>query len=218
MFDTFVGNIQCPHCKEITHFDEHTKNYECLMQEFKVGDYIDKGNANYFYKFDYPCVHCNKDIKIFAAIKRGQLVEYYTNVDGVDINALDNVEEGLQRKLEYQEMCKDGYGFDSSIYEEDKYYRIGNIIHTLNRDWIVEAVFEEKIKENVKNEKLLSLYKCMFKKNKCYRVHDKDDNKRLIISRECNPTLVTGLIGDINNEKSYRAYIEQIGTELVQIE
>ena len=61
-FDTFVGKVRCPHCKEDAHFYEQTKNYDCLMQDFKVGDYIDKGNANYFYKFEYTCQHCKKKI------------------------------------------------------------------------------------------------------------------------------------------------------------
>ena len=70
-FDTFVGNIECPYCKEKIRFYEQSKNFECLMQDFKVGDYIDRGNANYFYKFKYQCSYCKKEITIYAAIRRG---------------------------------------------------------------------------------------------------------------------------------------------------
>ena len=44
MFDTFLGTTQCPNCGSEVKLYEQTKNYECLMQDFKVGDYIDKGN------------------------------------------------------------------------------------------------------------------------------------------------------------------------------
>lgn len=217
MFDTFVGNIKCPHCKEMTHFDEQTKNYDCLLQEFKVGDYIDKGNANYFYQFEYPCLHCREDITIYAAIRRGQLIGYYTDVTNLDINSMENIEENYQRNLEYKMMCETGYGFDKCIYEKEKYFHIGDIIHILNRDWIVEAVFEERVNQNIENERVLVFYNCRFRENKCYRVHDDNGNKRLIVAREIEPTYVTGLIG-CDSDDPYSKYSEQLGTELIAIE
>lgn len=214
-FDTFVGKIECPYCKEQTRFDEQTKNYECLMQDFKVGDYIDKGNENYFYKFEYPCEHCGEEIIINAAIRRGQLIGYYTDTTNLDINSMENIEENYQRNLEYKQMCEDGYGFDKCLYEDDKYFKLGEVIRILERDWIVEDIFEEQVREH-NNERLFNFYKCMFKENRVYRVHDENGNKRLIVTRKYCPTLVTGLIGDENNTE-YRAYMEQIGTELVKI-
>ena len=104
-FDTFVGKIECPHCKEQTRFNEQTKNYECLMQDFKVGDYIDKGNANYFYKFEYPCEHCKEEITINAAIRRGQLIGYYTDTTNLDINSMENIEEKKAISHESCTMC-----------------------------------------------------------------------------------------------------------------
>ena len=92
-FDTFVGTVKCPHCKENTSFYEQSKDYGCFMQDFKVGDYIDKSNANYFYKFEYPCQYCKEDVTIYASVKRGQLIGYYTDVSDLDINTMENIEE-----------------------------------------------------------------------------------------------------------------------------
>lgn len=212
-YDTFIGNIQCPHCKENIHFQEQTKAYECLMQEFKVGDYIDKGNANYFWRFVYSCDYCDELITIYAAVVKGQLVGYYTDVNGLDIDSMENIEENYQRNLEYKEMCESGYGFDKCLYDKESLFGIGDIIHILERDWIVEDIFEECVKVH-KNERLFDFYKCLFKENRIYKVHDKDGNKRLIITREFCPTQVTGLIGCDNGDYTYT---EQIGTELVAI-
>ena len=41
---TFEGNINCPKCDFAFKFYEQTKNFECLLQTFKLGDYIDKGS------------------------------------------------------------------------------------------------------------------------------------------------------------------------------
>lgn len=214
-FDTFVGRIECPHCKEQTRFDEQTKNYDCLMQDFKIGDYIDKGNANYFYEFEYPCEHCKEDVTIFAGIRRGQLIGYYTDITNLDINSIDNIEENYQRNIEHKQMCEAGYGFDKCLYEEDKYFQAGDTINILEKDWIVEDIFEERVREH-HNERLFNFYNCLFKENKVYRVHDENGNKRLIVTRKYSPTLITGVIG-CDREDEYGVYIGQLGTELVKI-
>ena len=219
-FDTFVGNVECPHCKEDTRFLKQTKNYDRLLQDFKVGDYIDKGNANYFYEFEYPCEYCKKNITIYAAIRRGQLVGYYTDVSNLNINSMENIEENYQRNLEYKAMCKVGYGTDKCIYEENKSFAVGDIIHILGRDWIVETVFEERVKQNIDNELLLDFYNFRFSNNRCYKVHDSNGNKRMIITREYAPTYITGLIDQTGYQDidEYVAYCGQIGTELVEIQ
>lgn len=217
-FDTFVGTVECPHCKEKTQFDEQTKNYECLLQDFKIGDYIDKGNANYFYEFEYPCEHCKENITIYATIRRGQLIGYYTDVSNLDINSMENIKEGYQRNIEYKMMCDSGYGIDKCIYEENKVFDIGDTIHILDRDLIVEGVFKERVKQNIDNE-LLGLYNCIFKKNQCYKVHDNNGNKRMIITRKYSPTYITGLIdqGRYQDIDGYVAFCGQICTELIEI-
>lgn len=218
-FDTFVGSVECPHCKEKSMFYEQTKNYDCLLQDFKVGDYIDKGNANYFYKFEHPCEHCKENVIIYTAIRRGQLIGYYTDVSDLDINSMENIEENYQRNLDYKAMCKAGYGIDKNIYEENKSLDIGDVIHILDRDWIVEVIFEERVKQNIANKRLSSFYSSMFKENRCYKVHDNNDNKRMIIIRKYEPTYITGLIDQTEYQDidGYVAYCSQIGTELVQV-
>ena len=46
-FDTFVGKIECPHCKEQARFDEQTKNYDRIttMIDGQVKELEDKISA-----------------------------------------------------------------------------------------------------------------------------------------------------------------------------
>ena len=46
MFDTFIGEVVCPYCGEIHEFEEQTKSYDCTLDNFLIGDYVDKGNTN----------------------------------------------------------------------------------------------------------------------------------------------------------------------------
>ena len=219
-FDTFVGNVECPHCKEDTRFWEQTKSYDCLLQDFKVGDYIDKGNANYFYKFECSCEYCKENITVYAAIRRGQLIGYYTDVSNLDINSMKNIEDNYQRNLEYKAMCEVGYGTDKCMYEENKTFDVGDTIHILGREWTVEGVFKERVKQNINNKRLLDFYNFTFKENQCYKVHDINGNKRMIITRKYAPTYVTGLIDQTGYQDidGYIAFCGQIGTELVEIQ
>lgn len=217
MFDTFVGSVVCPHCGNETHFSEQTKNYECLLQDFKVGDYVDKADENYFYEFNYPCMHCKQDINIYAGIRRGQLVGYYTNVDDINVNELSNVEENHQRNIEYRMMCITGYGFEQSDYSVDSLIGVGDVIHVLDRDWKVKVVYEEQIRKGEDNNKLLQFWIRRFKRNRCYQVQDTEGNERLIVVREHEPVFVTGLPGCADGNP-YSVYVGQLGTDIVKVQ
>ncbi len=52
MFDTFWGEYKCPACGNIVKFEEQTKDYERILEDFYLGDYVDRGNRNYFYEFE----------------------------------------------------------------------------------------------------------------------------------------------------------------------
>lgn len=52
MFDTFWGEYKCPVCENIVRFEEQTKDYERILEDFYLGDYVDRGNRNYFYEFE----------------------------------------------------------------------------------------------------------------------------------------------------------------------
>ena len=91
MYDTFEGKINCPICKKDFIFSEQTKNYECFLQTFKLGDYIDKGNRNYFYSFTYECPICKQDIKIYIGIRRGQIIGFFTDITNLNILDMDNI-------------------------------------------------------------------------------------------------------------------------------
>ena len=114
MFDTFYGDVKCPYCNEIHEFEEQTKSYDCTMSSLLLGDYIDKGNSNYVYEFKW---WCDKDrSKIFnvgVAIRRGQIVKYLVEdeIESTDIMKLENIEDGLGKRLLYERVCREANGY-----------------------------------------------------------------------------------------------------------
>ena len=45
MFDEIYGEVKCPHCKKIIGFETQTKEYNCMMDRYTIGDYMEKGNV-----------------------------------------------------------------------------------------------------------------------------------------------------------------------------
>jgi len=116
MFDTFVGDVVCPYCGELHEFQEQTKGYDCLLSEFYMGDYIDKGNANYIYTFDWFCDKDNSKVfDVGIAIRKGQIVKFLVNEEieelkNSPLEVLDNIEDGLGKRLLYEKVCKEANG------------------------------------------------------------------------------------------------------------
>lgn len=139
MFDTFVGEIECPFCNKVNQIEEQTKSYNCLLRDFKTGDYIDKSNTNYFYQFDCYCKNCGTSFNVYAAIRRGQLVGYYPN--RFDICELDNIIDKTTKKQEHKQIQV----LDKKSWEEfmdsGMLWWINMILHTFG--WAICCDVEE---------------------------------------------------------------------------
>ena len=103
MYDTFWGKYKCPNCGKEVQFEEQTKRYECLLEDFYLGDYVDRGNRNYFYDFVDVCPECGEQNEIYLAIRHGQYVGVYVGRESseMEITKLDNIEDGYERRIMY---------------------------------------------------------------------------------------------------------------------
>ena len=161
MYDTFYGEITCPYCGEKHKFEEQTKDYNNMLNDFLLGDYIDdeKTDTTYIYSFDACCYKYKRKFKGHIIIVNGQIVKFVNDYELKqisDINKLKNIEKGLGHKLEYLERCKAGIGMNNEVANhgitlfknEDinwngKPKNIGDIIHTLGHNWTIKEVYKE---------------------------------------------------------------------------
>ncbi len=120
MFDTFYGEVTCPHCGEIHEFEEQTKQYDCLLEEFRIGDYVERGNSNYILKFEWFCdKDRNKRFDIGIAFYKGQIVKFLVNkeIETTNPESLDNIEDGLGKRLIYEKTCRGADGIPKEKLE-----------------------------------------------------------------------------------------------------
>jgi len=120
MFDAFYGEVQCPHCRDVHKFEEQTKQYDCILAEFLIGDYVEKGNANFTYKFEWFCEKDrDKTFDIGIAFHRGQIVKFLVNeeIETVNPELLDNIKDGLGRRLLYEKKCRKADGIPKEHLE-----------------------------------------------------------------------------------------------------
>lgn len=162
LFDEFiVNNYICSNCGEMMHFRCQTKDYERGLQEFYIGDYIDKANKSYYYYDCYPisCEHCNAlhDDIVFA-VRNGQFVDVLSRkeADSKSIELYENIEDGYERKKIYDSYC------EKMIGSED----------ILNRN-ISERLIDKKPGDSVTLLKhkwtIIERYKIVFAVDDCFK-------------------------------------------------
>lgn len=202
MYDIYVGEVVCPHCNNKIHFEEATKKYACEYKQLKPGDYIAAPDVTHAVEIHHTCTRCGEHNITMAAVKNGQLIGYFPKTEHFNLNAMKNIEEGYQRKLEYEQMCECGCGWEREYTAED--FHVGDILTLLQQDWIVEAVFEEVIREDVEAPVLNKTDK----NNRHYRVKDVQGKHgiRFISFRKEYPVYIT------------KEYFGTMGTMLVKVE
>jgi len=147
MFDTFWGEYRCISCATVNTFEEQTRNYDCMLYDFFLGDYLDKGNANYYYEFEVVCPDCHNKQTLCIAIRRGQYVGVYhkEDADKTNILDLDNIEDGYQRRLDRERDCREKVGFEcESLTSEYEVKHVGEYICALENEWRVCGVYKSE--------------------------------------------------------------------------
>jgi len=233
MFDTFYGKIKCPICGEYHQFEEQTKDYDCVLADLELGDYIDKGNSTYIYKFQSYCEKEYKETKWFNGniiIVKGQIVKFVNDdeLKNIDTNKLKNIEDGLGRKLEYQERCKIGVGYnnESSIFgctfENEKTNwnehpkQIGDRLFALNNDWLITGTYKENLLEK-KSDKCLGFYKIWFRENYVYKITNKLGDRIARVSKDCIELFYDNGYKTEWDSDNPNDYFIQSGCELIEI-
>lgn len=226
MFDTFYGNYKCPSCGSLVKFEEQTKDYDCCLQEFFLGDYVDRGNRNYYYTFSSNCPGCRKQHEISLAIRNGQFAKvlFRHEADETDIMSIENIEDGYECRLIYERKCMEKIGSEEPVPADFKLEQmhVGGTVEVLRTKWMIEEVYQEKPIEN--EEKPKSIFFC--DKNYIYRVSDGID-KRILVTR-INPfmgDLHISIVEDTfeqkekwENEDYGRRFILQSGSKLARLE
>lgn len=207
MFDTFWGSYKCDYCKTIFKFQEQTKDYENLLEDFYLGDYIDRGNRNYFYDFEYECPICKAVNNLSIAIRRGQYVDVISTkaAETTNILEIDNIEDGYQRNREYEKKCQDKLGWDERVKVEAlEQHHIGEHIEVLGTNWKINEVYTEQVKDGVCSDMAKEFF---YGKNYVYRVSDGDVTRIIKESEHMLRTYV-------------RVYEDSIGagTEMIETE
>lgn len=186
MYDTFWGKYICPGCNKEIQFEEQTKDYERCLEDFKLGDYIDRGNRNYFYDFTYECPCCGEETELSIGIRHGQYVVVYFTEEArkIDPNTLENIEDGYQRHREYEEKCREMLGSARIEAKEVPFapYKVGETIKALEADWkVLEAYKEEYVGYPEDEEKRELHMKLFYHPSYVYRVKNGETFRIIVI-------------------------------------
>lgn len=189
MYDSFIGKANCSKCNKVHEFEEQTKDYDCTLSTFMLGDYIDKANTRYQYVFDWYCDNCKEDFKIHMFIHNGQVIKIVNNIEEskMTIDDLVNIEDEFQRKLDYKKCCELGVGYNIKKYNvmntdtwSDIPKNIGDKIFALNKEWEIISVGKEVLVTS-KDSRLYVLHDILYKDNFVYDVKSIKGNLNRIL-------------------------------------
>lgn len=184
MFDTFWGRYTCLKCNHTVNFEEQTKKYYCVLEDFVVGDYVDRGNQNYYYKFASECPFCGEENPIALAIRRGQFVCILPEqeADEIDILSFDNIEDGYARNRLYEQMCARKVGYERENLDRNidlKLLKPGDTIDALKSEWIVDESY-------IVRKRSMSALGSLWGDKNVYKVHS-EDGKRILCMQKGVP-------------------------------
>ena len=143
MFDTLYGRYRCENCDSTIDFEEQTKAFESTLRDFYLGDYVENGSKNYYYRFETICPKCRHENKLAVAIRNSQYVKVVSarEASSTPIETWPNVAYGLDRKRMYEESCRAMLG--DEIYSRKVSFlgkKIGDEIKVLGEDWIIDKI------------------------------------------------------------------------------
>jgi hypothetical protein len=231
MYDTFYGTIKCPHCGKQHKFEEQTKSYECVLENFLLGDYVDRGNRTYTYDFETWCDETNKKFIGNIIVYKGQIVGFANEneIKNINMTKLANIEEGLGWKLDYEERCKKGIGINNDFrvfgiprytYEDAKFEehpkKPGDTLIALNNNWLITEVYREILKEDKRN-KCFDLYETWYRDNFVYRIAGKMGNRIARVTEDYIELMYDDGFKTEYDYENPHSYFIQWGCELVKI-
>ena len=77
LFDTLLLEIKCPECKTIEIREVQTKDFECCLNDFKVGDVIDSTISDKKIDGATECRVCDIWIDVICNMKDSKLTNEY---------------------------------------------------------------------------------------------------------------------------------------------
>ena len=226
MFDEIYGEVKCPHCKKIIGFETQTKEYECMMDRYTIGDYMEKGNVTSasLIEKDWYCTDCKNPFDVSIVFVRGQIIKFINNNEFKDINVnkLDNIEEGLGHRLEYEELCRQGVGYAKETVDLEEHPKnVGSRIKVLNQDWLITEIYKENLVTD-KGSRVYSLHKLWFENGFVYKVTNKLGDRFIRVAEQIGFKGGYSVFYDEGNYKEYdhrspHNFIIQFGCELEEI-
>ena len=158
------------------------------LNDFKLGDYIDKANKDYFYYFTYECPHCHEETNLSIGIRKGQYVGVYLarDTEKKDPKELENIEDGYQRKREYEEMCSRKLGYEETEEWAEKLIalKVGDRLFALQTEWEVLEVYLEELKPEIEEKEFMRI---LYHPTVVYRCRANNEDVYRLIRSEINP-------------------------------
>ncbi|OIR59776.1 hypothetical protein BLL41_18175 [Bacillus sp. FMQ74] len=96
MFDSFIGQIKCPNCKNQQKTEVQFKWGECLLLDYELGDVVSGAPEGLYVEDDWfneRCSNCKTEYMPNVVLKNGKVISFISKeeLQRTDISQLKDI-------------------------------------------------------------------------------------------------------------------------------
>ncbi|MGG0773896.1 hypothetical protein ABE060_01235 [Bacillus rugosus] len=143
MFDSFIGQIKCPNCKNQQKTEVQFKWSECLLLDYELGDVVPGAQEGLYVEDDWfneRCSNCKTEFIPNVVLKNGKVIAFISKeeLQRTDIEHLQDIPYKYMKNLRYDTEKALAKGFTKETADFKKQpFKENQSITAFEREWKV---------------------------------------------------------------------------------
>ncbi|MCY7829867.1 hypothetical protein MOB37_18485 [Bacillus spizizenii] len=143
MFDSFIGQIKCPNCKNQQKTEVQFKWSECLLLDYELGDVVPGAQEGLYVEDDWfneRCSNCKTEFMPNVVLKNGKVIAFISKeeLQRTDIEHIQDIPYKYMKNLRYDTEKALAKGFTKETADFKKQpFKENQSITAFEREWKV---------------------------------------------------------------------------------
>lgn len=176
MFDSFIGQIKCPNCKNQQKTEVQFKWSECLLLDYELGDVVPGAQEGLYVEDDWfneQCSNCKTEFMPNVVLKNGKVIAFISKeeLQRIDIEHLQDIPYKYMKNLRYDTEKALAKGFTKETADFKKQpFKENQSIMTFEREWKVAKGWRKDFNLE-KSSEFIKLSGCALRKSDYWFVY-----------------------------------------------
>ncbi|MEX5484254.1 hypothetical protein [Bacillus velezensis] len=176
MFDSFIGQIKCPNCKNQQKTEVQFKWGECLLLDYELGDVVPGAPEGLYVEDDWfneRCSNCKTEYMPNVVLKNGKVISFISKeeLQRTDISQLKDIplKHAKTQRYEKDKIVAKGFTKESVDFNKQP-FKENQIIMAFEREWKVAKGWRKDFNLE-KSSEFIKLSGCAIRKSDYWFVY-----------------------------------------------